>query len=63
MSDPLFDAVQNGCVMQNYCAVLHLDEIVYVGPIKFAPPLEGKTILLNPVDFKKLKDHVDKGRH
>lgn len=54
--------LQHG-VAKGSCVLLLDDEIVYAGPLKGAPDVTGKMVLLNPDDFERLKAHVDRGRH
>lgn len=67
MSDEsLFNASICNAVVVGHCVMLTGDlqqEIAYAGPIKTAPSSGGKLVLLNVVDFEKLKTAVDRGRH
>lgn len=38
-------------------------KIIYAGPIKGCPPPDGKLLLMNVQDFKKLQHIVNKRRH
>lgn len=59
----LFNATICEGVVLGSCVMLLDDEIVYAGPIKGAPPTDGRLVLLHADDFTKLKTHVDKHRH
>ena len=59
----LYDASICEAVALGSCVMIEDSEIFYAGPLRSAPDAEGKMVLLNPCDFAKLKDHVDKRRH
>jgi len=50
-------------VTKGICVVLEDHAIIYAGPIKSAPFIDGKMVLLHPEDFEKLKAYVEKRRH
>lgn len=60
---PPFNASIGTGVVKGTCIVFDDGEIAYAGPIKGAPDVAGKDILMNVEDFEKLKVHVDKRRH
>lgn len=45
------------------CVMLVDDKIVYAGPLKTAPLVDGRLVLLHPEDFEKLRVYVEKRRH
>ena len=54
-------AVQHPNVVRGIGIVLNKeDEIVYAGPLGSVPKLDDFTILLNPEDYKSLKEFSDK---
>ena len=59
----LFNASPCEGVALGSCVMLVDEQIVYAGPLKGAPPADGKFILLHNDDFAKLKASVEKGRH
>ena len=64
LTERLFDAGVNDGIVQNHCIVIDDDGLIcYGGPIRTAPELAGKLILLNPVDFEKLQKIVERSRH
>lgn len=59
--DNLFNAAPRTCIVQGHCVCLDGDGLVsYGGPIKSAPDMAGLLVLLNPVDFEKLKQVIDR---
>lgn len=63
VDDRLFDSSKHDGIAKGSCVLLLDDEIVYAGPLKGAPDVTGKMVLLNPDDFERLRAHVDRGRH
>lgn len=63
MMDGLFDSSPDEAIATGTCVMILDDRIVYAGPIKGAPDVAGRMVLLNPADFEKLKTHVDRHRH
>lgn len=63
MDENLFNAsISEGVVVGN-CVVLVDSDIFYAGPIKTAPDMAGKLVVLNPVDFEKLKTVVNRHKN
>lgn len=60
---PPFNAMICSGIVKGVCVVLEDCAVVYAGPIKGAPDIAGKEILMNAEDFEKLKIHVEKRRH
>lgn len=60
---PIFNASICEGVAAGTCVMLVDDSIVYAGPLKKAPPADGKLVLLHPDDYEKLRVHVEKRRH
>jgi hypothetical protein len=47
-------------VAEGNCLILTKGNVLaYAGPIKGSPQIEHSSVLLNPVDFYKLKDQVE----
>ena len=59
----LMNAALCESVVAGTCVMLVDGSVVYAGPIKDAPDTSGKLVLLNSVDFEKLKKLVDRRRH
>lgn len=64
LSAKLFDAVLVSTVTPGHCLITEETDleikIIFVGPIKEAPDVEGRKVYLNEVDFNKLKAEVMK---
>lgn len=60
---PTFNASICNGIVKGTCVIFADGEIAYAGPIKGAPDVSGKDIMMNAEDFEKLKVHVDKRRH
>lgn len=58
-----FDCAPCEGVVKGTVVILADDRIVYAGPLKQAPPVDGKMLLLNAEDFDLLKTHVDRRKH
>lgn len=58
-----FNAAQCEGVVKGTCVMLLDNKIVYAGPIKGCPSVEGQTVLLHADDFELLRSHVEKRRH
>lgn len=63
MADNLFNASICEGIVTGTCVMLQDDQIVYAGPIKGAPKVQGLMVLLNAADFEKLKTVVDRHKH
>lgn len=61
--NPLFDASPHLGVMAGTCVMIEDGEVCFAGPLGSSPDSANKLVLLNPVDFEKLKAHVEKHRH
>lgn len=56
-SSDLFTAIKNEHVVEGFCIFTVNNSVVYAGPIDDAPDAAGKVVLLNPVDWDKVKVH------
>lgn len=50
-------------VVPSSAVMIANDAIVYAGPIKGAPAVAGRLVLLNPTDYARLKTTADQMRN
>jgi hypothetical protein len=55
----LFDASAHKAIAIGSCVMIADSEIVYAGPLQYAPEADGTMVLLNPDDYASLTDHME----